>query len=311
MPALLYYSKQDPADLWATELRAALPADIEVRLHPDIGDPGDIKYVLCWKPEPGMLASFPNLKLILSMAAGFDHVLQDPERPAHVPIVRIIDETLSTMMAEFAAYAVLGFHRFMPEFHKDQRDGVWQRRWPRFTPDTHVGILGIGAIGAEVARTLGGLGFQVHGWSRGEKRLDGITCHFGASGLDDMLPQCHQIVCVLPLTAETEGILNKATFDKLPEGAYVTNIGRGGHLVDADLLAALESGRVAGAFLDVFKEEPLPAEHPYWTHPKVLMTPHIAGEIVPRSCARSIAANIERYRNGEPVHGIADLERGY
>lgn len=311
LSALLYYSKQDPAELWADELRKALPKDIDVRLHPEIGDPGEVDFALCWQPEPGLLASLPNLKLIFSMAAGFDHVLQDPARPQHVPIIRIIDETLSTMMSEFAVYAVLGFHRYMPEFHRDQRDRTWQRRWPRFTADTHVGVLGLGAIGTDVAQKLAVFGFQVHGWSRTEKVLDGITCHYGDDGLSAMLPQCHQIVSVLPLTRETAGLLNKETLGALPRGAYVTNIGRGGHVVDEDLLKALESGQIAGAFLDVFNEEPLATDHPYWSHPNVVMTPHIAGEIVPRSCAKSIAANIERFREGDAVIGVADLERGY
>ena len=311
MSALLYYSEQDPAELWSEELRKALPKNIAVRLYPELGNAEDIEFALCWQPKPGMLAGLPNLKLIFSMAAGFDHVLQDPQRPPNVPIVRIIDNTLSTMMSEFAAYAVLGFHRYMPEFHTGQRNKVWGRRWPRYTPETHIGVLGIGAIGADVARKLLALGFQVHGWSRTEKSLDGVTCHTGESGLFEMLPQCHQIVSVIPLTAETKGIINKRTLAALPQGAYITNIGRGGHVVDEDLLAALKSGHIAGAFLDVFNEEPLPTDHPYWDHPNVIMTPHIAGEIVPRSCAHSIAANIERYRRGEQVHGIADLDRGY
>jgi glyoxylate/hydroxypyruvate reductase A len=215
------------------------------------------------------------------------------------------------MMSEFAAYAVLGFHRYMPAFHADQRNKVWGRRWPQYTPETHIGVLGIGAIGTDVAQKLQTLGFQVHGWSRTEKYLDGVICHAGESGLFEMLPQCQQIVSVLPLTTETKGIINNRTIAALPQGAYITNIGRGSLVVDEDLLAALESGHIAGAFLDVFNEEPLPTEHSYWDHPNVIITPHIAGEIVPQSCAHSIATNIRRYRSGEQVQGIADLERGY
>ena len=311
MSALLYYSEQDPAELWSQELRKALPEDIDVRLYPELGNAEEIEFALCWQPKPGMLAGLPSLKLIFSMAAGFDHVLQDPQRPPNVPIVRIIDNTLSTMMSEFAAYAVLGFHRYMPAFHADQRNKVWGRRWPQYTPETHIGVLGIGAIGTDVAQKLQTLGFQVHGWSRTEKYLDGVICHAGESGLFEMLPQCQQIVSVLPLTTETKGIINNRTIAALPQGAYITNIGRGGHVVDEDLLAALESGHISGAFLDVFNEEPLPTEHSYWDHPNVIITPHIAGEIVPQSCAHSIATNIRRYRSGEQVQGIADLERGY
>ena len=311
MSALLFYSKQDPAELWLSELQRALPSGIEVRIYPDIGDPADIEYVLCWQPKAGLLASFPNLKLILSLAAGFDHVLQDPDRPEQIPIVRIIDDTLSTMMSEYAVYAVLGFHRFMPQFQSAQRNKSWKKRWPNFTPDTHIGVLGIGAIGSDVAFKLKALNFKVHGWSRSPKQLEGITCHAGEEGLFEMLPQCQQIVAVLPLTSETRGIINAKTLAALPKGAFVTNIGRGGHVIDEDLLKALNAGNIGGAFLDVFNKEPLPTNHPFWEHPKVIMTPHIAGEIVPRSCARSIAANIERYRKGKSIDGIADIERGY
>ena len=311
LSTLFFYSEQDPAELWSAELQSSLPSDIRVRIYPDFGDPADVEYVLCWQPKAGLLASFPNLKLILSLAAGFDHVLQDPARPAHVPIVRIIDDTLSTMMSEYAVYAVLGFHRFMPQFQSDQSNKIWKKRWPNFTPDTHIGVLGIGAIGSDVAYKLRGLGFQVHGWSRNSKQLEGISCHAGKDGLFEILPQCQQIVVVLPLTSETRGIVNKETLAALPEGAFITNIGRGGHVIDEDLLAALDSGHIGGAFLDVFNQEPLPVDHSYWNHPKVIMTPHVAGEIVPRSCAQSIATNIERHRRGEPLDGIADIERGY
>ena len=311
MPALLFYSPNDPAELWKAELEKALAADVAVRLYPDIGDPAEIDYILCWKPKPGLLGSLPNLKLILSLAAGFDHVLQAPDRPVDVPIVRIIDDYLSAMMAEYVVHAVLDFHRAMPRYRAQQRARDWNRGWPHYTPDIHVGVLGLGAIGTDVARKLAGLGFRVHGWSRTPKTIDGIACHSGESGLAEMLPQCHHLVCVLPLTDATRGIIDRKTLAALPKGAHVVNIGRGGHVVDADLLAALESGHIARATLDVFNEEPLPRHHPYWRNPKVVVTPHIAGEIVPRSCAVSIARSIECQRRGEPVPGVANLERGY
>lgn len=311
MSALLFYSPQDPAELWAAELRKTLPDDVDVRLHPAVGDPKDVEYILCWRPMPGLLGSLPNLKLILSLAAGFDHVLQVPDRPVHVPIVRIVDDFLSAMMAEYAVHAVLGFHRDMPRYRVAQRDRRWDRGWPQYTPDIHVGVLGLGAIGAEVARKLAVFGFQVHGWARTAKTIDGITCHVGESGLAAMLPHCRHLVCVLPLTEDTRGIIDRKTLATLPQGAHVVNIGRGGHVVDADLLAALDAGHIAGAFLDVYNAEPLPSDHAYWGHPQVLMTPHVAGEIVPRSCAHAIARSIVCQRNGEPVPGVANLERGY
>ena len=292
------------------ELRRAMPED-EVRVPPEFGDKSEIEYALVWKPEPGMLASLPNLRAIFSIGAGCDHILADPERPQHLPIVRMLDDYLTAMMSEWAVMAVLYFHRFMPEYRREQAAEVWHRRWPNYTPETAVGVLGLGAIGRDIAAKLKLFGFQVHGWSRTPQEIADITCHHGAEGLRAMLPQCRHLVCVLPLTDQTRGIIGAETLGLLPEGAFVANLGRGGHVVDADLLAALDSGHIAGAFLDVFNDEPLPPGHAYWQHPKVVMTPHIAGEIVPRSAARTVVANIRRDQRGEPMQGILDLDRGY
>jgi len=309
-PVLVFSSPEDPADLWVPELQAALP-DVDVRIAPDWGDPAAVHYALVWKPPAGMLAGFPNLKAILSIAAGIDHILADPERPKHLPIVRMVDPNLRNMMSEYAVLGVLHFHRFMPEYQREQPEGVWNRRWPLYTPETKVGVLGLGAIGADVARKLGVMGFEVHGWSRTPKSLPDMVCHHGAAGLDALLDGCRYLVCVLPLTPDTRGIVDAGLLAKLPQDAVVVNLGRGGHVVDEDLLAALDSGRLRGAFLDVFNTEPLPAEHPYRRHPKVAMTPHVAGELVPRSCAGTVARNVRANQAGEPMAGVVDLTRGY
>ena len=310
MPTLLYSSPDDPIDLWVPEVQRQLP-DFEVRVYPEVGDVADIEYALVWKPAPGLLASLPNLKVILSMAAGVDHILADPKLPTGIPIVRMIDGYLRDMMSEYAIYGVLHFHRDMPAYLAEQPQQVWNRRWPLYTPETGVAVLGLGAIGRDVAEKFKALGFQVHGWSRTPKALQGIACHHGEAGLFEMLPKCQYLVCVLPLTGETQGIVNAKTLAALPEGAVVVNLGRGGHVVDEDLLAALDSGHIGGAFLDVFNTEPLPEGHAYWRHPRVFMTPHIAGELVPKSCAKSIAENVRRHLAGEPMLGVLDLERGY
>ena len=310
MTVLLFSSPEDPAELWVPALRAALP-DVEVRVAPEIGDPAEIDYALVWKPEPGFLASLPNLKVIFSIAAGVDHILSDPRRPKQLPVVRMVDDYLKDMMAEYAVLGVLHFHRYMPRYQAQQRERRWERGWPLYTPETTVGVLGLGEIGAHVARRLAGLGFQVRGWSRTEKQVEGVACCHGEDGLLAMLPQCSYLVGVLPLTAHTRGVFNARTLAALPEGAVVVNLGRGGHVVDDDLLAALDGGHIAGAFLDVFNEEPLPADHPYWTHPKVVVTPHVAGELVPKSCAKSVARNVRRHLAGEPLLYVVDLDRGY
>lgn len=310
MAVLLWSSPDDPRDIWVPELERSLP-EVEIRAAPEFGERAEIDYALVWKPEPGMLASLPNLKVIFSIGAGADHILADPERPTHVPIVRMIDSYLRDMMAEYALLAVLYFHRFMPAYRREQAEEVWNRRWPHYTPETSIAVLGLGAIGQDIAHKLAALGFQVHGWSRTPHRIPGITCHHGPGGLKAMLPECKYLLCVLPLTDETRGIISAGTLALLPEGAVVVNLGRGGHVVDEDLLAALDSGHLEGAFLDVFNAEPLPPRHPYWHHPKVVMTPHIAGEIVPRSAAGTVAENVRRHQRGEPMVGILDLERGY
>jgi glyoxylate/hydroxypyruvate reductase A len=310
MTVLLWSSSDDPPDIWVPAMRRALPED-EVRVPPDLGDRSEIEYALVWKPAPGLLASLPNLKAIFSIGAGCDHILADPERPKHVPVVRMVDDNLTAMMSEWAVLAVLYFHRFMPTYRQDQANEAWNRLWPNYTPETALGVLGLGAIGRDVAEKLRLFGFEVHGWSRSPREVPGIVCHHGANGLQAMLPHCRQLLCVLPLTPETRGIVDAGLLRQLPEGAYVINLGRGGHVVDDDLLAALDSGHIAGAFLDVFNREPLPKGHPYWRHPKVVTTPHVAGEIVPRSAAKTVVENIRRHQRGEPMLGLLDLDKGY
>ena len=310
MTVLLWSSPDDPADIWIPELTRCL-SDGEVRTAPEFGDQSEIDYALVWKPETGMLASLPNLKVIFSIAAGVDHILADAERPEHLPIVRMIDPFLRNMMSEYAVLGVLYYHRYMPEYRLEQGDEVWDRRWPNYTPECHVGVLGLGDIGQDVAQKLGALGFPVHGWSRTPHEIAGLACHDGAEGLREMLPQCRYLVCVLPLTDATRGVINAETLALLPEGAVVVNLGRGGHVVDDDLLAGLDSGHLRGAFLDVYNAEPLAPGHPYWQHPKVVMTPHVAGEIVPRSAAKTVIDNIARHQRGEAMIGTLNLERGY
>jgi len=310
MTTLLFQSPEDPVDLWTEALRDYMP-ELDLRVYPDIGDPADIDYALVYKPPPGLLATLPNLRVILSIAAGCDHILADPDRPVHLPIVRMVDDNLRDMMSEYAIYAVLHFHRDFDDYRRDQPNGVWDRRWPVYTPESAVGVLGTGAIGRDVAAKFRALGFPVHGWSRSPKQIDGVTTHHGDAGLMQMLGQVRYLVCVLPLTDATRGIINAKTLSAMPPQSYVVNIGRGGHVVDDDLLSALASGQISGAFLDVFNTEPLPPEHPYWSHPNVWTTPHIAGELVPRSCARSVVRNIRRHLAGEPLENLLDLDAGY
>ena len=310
MVTVLMASHQDPVDLWRDSLAKEMP-ELKFRAYPDVGNPEDIDYALVYWPPHGLIASLPNLKAVLSIAAGCDHILADPELPPHLPIVRMVDDYLAAMMAEYAVYGVLHFHRDMHFYRQEQLRSHWNRTWPLYTPETAVGILGLGAIGGDCARKLGALGFQMHGWSRSKKSIPTVTCHHGRDGLTTMARQCNYLICVLPLTIETQGIINKDLINAMPKGSYIINIARGGHQVDKDILDALNSGQLGGVFLDVFNDEPLPSGHPYWLHDKVWITPHVAGELMPRSCAKSVVANIHRIESGDLVPDLFDKTRGY
>lgn len=295
---------------WPAALRAAMP-ELEVRHFPEIGDRASIDYALVWMPELGLLATLPRLKVIFSIAAGVDHILRDPDLPPDVPIVRMSDPYQASMMAEYATMAVLHYHRFLDDCLRDQARATWTPRKVLYTPETTVGILGLGDIGQEIARKLLGFGFQVRGWTRTPRTLPGVSCHHGADGLAEMLPHCHHLICVLPITPSTRGLIDSKLLAALPRGASVINLGRGAHLVEDDLLAALDSGHIRGAFLDVFAKEPLPPDHPFWRHPRVVITPHIGGELLPRTAAASVVASIRRHQAGEPLTHVYDRGRGY
>lgn len=308
--ALVFKSVFDDPVAWTKRLQEHVPG-LEVRVWPDVGRVEDVEYVLAWKPEPGDLKRYPKLKVILSLAAGVDHIFADPHLPKGVPVCRIVDPDLTAQMSEYAIYGVLHYHRRMAGYAEAQKERKWSKLGRGDTAKTSVGVMGIGQIGADTAQKLAALGFQVHGWSRTPKTLPGITCYHGEAGLKPFMAACQYLVCVLPLTDATKGILNKKTLAMLPKGAYVINMARGLHVVDADLIAALDSGHLAGAMLDVFFPEPLPAEHPYWTHPKVIVTPHIAGDPNPDTAAQQVGENIKRARAGKALINEVDPDAAY
>ena len=272
---------------------------------------GDIDYALVWKPEPGALAAFPNLKIIFSIGAGLDHLMGENIVPSGVPVVRMVEEGLTAGMIEYVLFHVLRYHRFMDRYesHKDQRR--WEPIQQIPAHQRSVGILGLGELGRTCATSLVHLGFNAMGWSRGEKNLPGVSCFYGVQQLNEMLRQSEILVCLLPLTEHTAGILNCDTFAQMPKGSFIVNAGRGGHQVEADILEALDSGQLAGAALDVFETEPLPPDHPIWRHPKVYFTPHVASMTLPATSSVHVYHNIQRYREGKPLTHIADLDRGY
>ncbi len=243
------------------------------RVCPDTGPKEAVRYALVWRQPPGSLAKLPNLKAILVLGAGVDSVLSDPGLPADVALVRLVDAGLPGPMAEYALYGVLHFQRRMVDYFEQQQAAIWRPREELLARQWPVGVMGLGVIGATVAQRIAAQGYPVAGWSSSGKSVTGVEVFAGAAGLEPFLARTRVLVNVLPLTPQTAGILGARTFAAMPRGSYIVNIGRGGHMVDADLIAALDSGQLAGAMLDVFEQEPLPAMHPFWRHPKMIVTP--------------------------------------
>jgi len=309
--ALLFMSTiMDPG-----ELRQALGeriSGLDFRVWPDgVGAAGDIEFALVWQPPPGALKRLPNLKAILSLGAGIDHILDDQDLPQGVPVVRMVDRTITGSMAEYVLARTLYYHRGLHLFAEFQRRRLWRHIEPAEASARRVGVLGLGVIGGAAAAKLAEHGFAVGGWSRREKNLEGVECFHGPEGLSALLAGSEILVCLLPLTAATEGIVDAKALSALPREACFINVGRGGHVVDADLIAALDSGHIAGATLDVFGDEPLSEDHPFWGHPKVAMTPHVASRMSAETIADEVVGTLRRIAAGETPENTVDLERGY
>jgi len=308
--AILFRSSPAATARWRPLLAELMP-DHEFRFWPEIGDPADIEYAMVWQPPPGLLASLPKLKLICGLGAGIDHLVRDPDLPRHVPIMRLVDPYMTDAMSEYVVLSVLRLHRQDLDYLAQQRAEIWEERDQKNACERPVGILGFGTLGQDAGRKLKALGFPVAGWSRSAKEVAGFATFAAQDGLDALLARSEILVCLLPLTAETEGILNAGLFARLARGAGLVNAGRGGHLVEADLIPALDGGRLSGAVLDVVGEEPLPKGHPFWHHPRIIVTPHIAAETHPPTATRIIGDVIRRFAAGQPVANIVDLARGY
>lgn len=307
---MLFMSPKSKSDSWVKHLRAQDPG-LDLRVWPETGPVEEIEFILCWKHPLGELKKYPNLKCIASLGFGVDHILRDPDLPPGVPIARLVDEFMVHAMSEYILTAVLCHTRQFDRFQQDKSQKKWQTRRPMHPQNVHVGIMGLGHLGADAARKLRLLGFPVSGWSRTLKHVEGITAWAGPDALEEFLAQTNVLVCLLPLTRATRGILDGRTFARLPADAYLINAARGEHLVEADLLAALDSGHLSGACLDVFREEPLPESHPFWSHPRITVTPHCASLTEPRTVAPQIVENYRRVRSGLAPRHVIDTEKGY
>ena len=300
----------ESAESYIREMRRLDPG-LEIREWPDIGNPEDVDIAMVWKMPHGELAKFPNLKLIISMAAGVDHVLSDPDRPEGVPIVRVTDPHMARSMGHWFLMNILRLHRETAHYDKLRSQKIWPAEIAFDTDSVSVGILGLGYLGVHVAQMLKAVGLRVQGWSRTEKNLDGIHSFSGRPGLDQMLSNTNYLACLLPNTPVTEGIMNLSLFNKMPRGSYVLNAGRGSQLVESDLLEALNNGQIKGAALDVFETEPLPKDHPFWTDSRILLTPHHAAEVFLPAAAKIFLKNIYSIRNNLPLMGLVNQELGY
>lgn len=307
--ALLY--KSDPARgaEWAKILAQKAP-DLSFRIWPEIGDPRDIRYFAAWMPPDDLMTQFPNLELLISVGAGVDH-LDLSKLPLGLPIARMVEPGIVDGMVEYVSMAVLGLHRDLIDYAAQQRDEVWKQIRVRPAATRRVGVLGLGMLGEACCTMLKNFGFQVAGWSRSRRDIEGVTCFAGAGELQDFLGRTDILVCLLPLTDETRGMLGSELFAQLPKGAKLVNTGRGGHLDQDALLAALDSGQISAAWLDVTTPEPLTKGHPLWSHPRVMVTPHIASMTQPETAVDVVLENLRRHHAGEPLIGLVDRERGY
>ena len=310
MRVAVYLPAEDKTRWWVGMLQGLMPG-WEVFSLEDATDPDSVDFAVVWRPRTGDLARFANLRAIVSIGAGIDHVLADTALPGGVPIIRTVGADLTQRMREYVALHVLRHHRDMPRQLRAQNERDWHAIVVPVAPKRCVGVMGLGNLGAAAATTLAGLGFAVRGWSKSPKAIDEVQCFAGQEALDTFLDGCEILVNLLPLTGQTRGILNAALFGRLPKGACVINCARGQHLVDDDLLAALDSGQIKQATLDVFHVEPLPRDHAFWGHPSITVTPHVASQIDAETGGQIIAANLKTFAGTGTCEDVADAGRGY
>jgi len=305
---ITYCSADMDAASWIPGLKAAIPG-ADVTLWEPGAPPAD--YAVVWKPPQQLLdEQGPHLKAIFNTGAGVDAILK-LRLPAHVPVIRLDDAGMSVQMAEYVCHAVIRHFREFDAYDRDTDNGKWSFRKPRSRNEFPVGVLGLGVLGERVARALPQFDFPVNGWSQSPKDITGVACYHGKEQLNDFLEATRVVVCLLPLTPETENILNADTLGRLQRGGYVINVARGAHLVDADLIALIDSGHLAGATLDVFRVEPLPKDHPFWAHPQINITPHTSARTLRSESIAQIAHKIDALERGESVAGVVDPYRGY
>ena len=306
--SILYRSDEPRGAAWARHFVEHAP-DLDFRVWPDAGELNKVEYLIAWQTPADFIAKLPRLKVLFSSGAGIDHIDLSAV-PTHIPIVRMVEPGIINGMVEYVSMAVLALHRDLFDYVEAKTARLWAPIEVVPASSRTIGVMGMGILGRAVLERLASYGFGLRGWNRSLQQMAGVET-FGADQLQHFLDGCDVLVCLLPLTRQTKGILNQKVFSTLPAGASLINVGRGPLLNDADLLEALNSGRLSRAILDVTEPEPLPSEHPFWTHPRIFMTPHIASMTQPETAAPIVLQNIRRHQRGEPLTDVIDRSRGY
>ena len=306
---VLYKADAKRGDSWLRFFATHAP-EVEFRIWPKTGDPDSVRYLALWEPVDGLKEQFPNLEVLFSTGAGVDQ-FDFAAIPDGVQVVRLIDPAIIAGMREYVSFAVLALHRDMLQYQDSQHQRLWQPLHGKAASDICVGVMGLGSLGQAVLDALKPYGYSLRAWSRSSHEIDGVDCFAGREQLRDFAARADILVCLLPLTPETRGILNRELFNAMPRGASLVNVGRGGHLLEDDLLFALGDGQLSGAVLDVLGDEPPETDHPFWKHPGIWLTPHIASMTGLDSAAKVLLDNIRRHQRGERMIGVIDRELGY
>ncbi|MDN3670886.1 glyoxylate/hydroxypyruvate reductase A [Echinicola jeungdonensis] len=292
---------------WVKILEKDAP-DIPLQIYPNVDRPEEVKVAMVWQHPIGSLERFSNLELVCSMGAGVDHILGDPHIPENIPITRIVDPKLTFSMTNYVVMGVLNFHRQIERYQKDQNLKKWDMSNPEIP--IRVGVLGVGELGGDVLDKLAFMGFEVIGYGNSPKENFRHLYYYG-NQLEEFLQQVNVLICLLPLTPKTKGFLNQSLFEKCKKGTYLINVARGSHLVEKDLPVAIEKGYISGALLDVFCNEPLPKEHPFWENPKITITPHIASITNPGAAVPQVITNYYNLIEGKPLLNVINKSKGY
>ncbi len=295
---------------WKEALLKADP-NLDVEIWPEVTDKQKVQFAVSWNHPKHSLDSFPNLKAVSSLGAGVDHILRDDTLPESVEICRVVCPSLVRQMKEYVLNAVLNYQRNTLTYMQQKQEGLWEMHPNRAPEDFTIGVMGLGKLGRPVAEQLAELGYRVRGWSRSKKDIEGVESFAGEAELEAFLSQTTVLACLLPLTNETEGILDLELFKKLDQPAYLINVARGEHLVEEDLIYALDKDWMEGAMLDVFSEEPLPDRHPFWNRDNIMLTPHVSSLTPPEEVAEQLIENYKRVLSGmKPLNKI-DKGKGY